>query len=186
MVGKSLQDVTRPVSVTLTSCMYVPAGQLASCFHTLHLNCPTPPRSDGGRGEGREPVHVPIHATVHGRNKLVPSPHCCPHTLDMPPFVACASPSTAAAAAIAASATAAAATTSHAQSVTQRGVSGEQVLKSMHGRLGQELHSAESAGVRYNWVLLLAGINDLGKGSEADRVFCDGLLQMYTVSAAVL
>jgi len=62
--------------------------------------------------------------------------------------------------------------------VIESGVSGERVLVSMESRLASELADAQSRGSKYDWVLLLAGVNDIGYGRPAEAVF-SGLRRMY-------
>ncbi|KAG1656440.1 hypothetical protein FOA52_006982 [Chlamydomonas sp. UWO 241] len=63
--------------------------------------------------------------------------------------------------------------------VTQKGVSAERVLATMRRRLERELQGTQDAGFAYVWVLLLAGINDIGAAQHADKIWNDGLLPMY-------
>ncbi len=49
-------------------------------------------------------------------------------------------------------------------------------------RLPQLLSAAEHAGHRYDWVLILGGINDIGCDGEGALVF-QGLQSMYEVTS---
>lgn len=62
--------------------------------------------------------------------------------------------------------------------VVNQGVSGEQVLVTMHARLDSFLDDEESRGIRYDWILLMAGINDIGMGATGEAVML-GLEKMY-------
>ena len=62
--------------------------------------------------------------------------------------------------------------------VVNQGVSGEQVLLTMPARLDQFLKEAEGNGTRYDFILLMAGINDIGMGATGEAVM-KGLEQMY-------
>eukprot|EP00198_Chlamydomonas_reinhardtii_P004034 XP_001693370.1 predicted protein [Chlamydomonas reinhardtii] len=60
----------------------------------------------------------------------------------------------------------------------QRGESGELVTRSMVNRLPALLRESEARGVKYGWVIILGGINDLGWHKEPAEVWA-GLRQMY-------
>ncbi|KAG2444098.1 hypothetical protein HYH02_009040 [Chlamydomonas schloesseri] len=62
--------------------------------------------------------------------------------------------------------------------VDERGHSGELVTASMVRRLPALLRESEARGVKYSWVIILGGINDLGWRKEPAEVWA-GLRQMY-------
>jgi lysophospholipase L1-like esterase len=50
--------------------------------------------------------------------------------------------------------------------IEEQGESGERVLMGMHHRLQRTLEEHVAAGRPYDWVLLLAGINDLAGAAK--------------------
>jgi hypothetical protein len=55
--------------------------------------------------------------------------------------------------------------------VATAGVAGDTALGAMPGRLQAQLKRAADAGAAFDWVLLMAGINDLYQGSGSQEVF---------------
>ncbi|KAG2497736.1 hypothetical protein HYH03_004470 [Edaphochlamys debaryana] len=62
--------------------------------------------------------------------------------------------------------------------VHQHGVSGECVVGGMGDRLPLVLQQTELEGKRYEWAVVLGGINDLGYGATARRTY-GGLKELY-------
>ncbi|KAG2436801.1 hypothetical protein HXX76_006325 [Chlamydomonas incerta] len=62
--------------------------------------------------------------------------------------------------------------------VEERGESGELVTQGMVHRLPALLRESEARGLKYSWVVILGGINDLGWDKEPAQVWA-GLRQLY-------